>query len=92
MLSIGIKDLKNQLSRYLLLVKQGEEILVTERGKAIARIVQESSSKSTIQKALQPLVGEGIVTLPSRPIRRDIPEPPEVSGKPLSELVLEGRR
>ncbi len=92
MLSIGIKELKNQLSRYLLLVKQGEEILITERGKGIARIIQESSTKSTIQRALQPLVVEGIITLPSRPIQREIPEPPAVPGKPVSQMVLEGQR
>ena len=39
MISAGIKDLKNNLSRYLSLVKKGEDILITERGKAIAHIV-----------------------------------------------------
>jgi prevent-host-death family protein len=42
MISAGVKDLKNNLSRLLIKVKAGEEILITERGKPVARIVKEN--------------------------------------------------
>ena len=48
MISAGIKDLKNQLSRYLTYVKRGEDVVITERGKVIARIVQENSLKTSL--------------------------------------------
>jgi prevent-host-death family protein len=92
MLSAGIKDLKNNLSRYLSLVKQGEEILITERGRIIARIIQERSKGIPITEALRPLVDRGLVTLPSQRLDRDIPDPIEVPGKPLSQIVIEDRR
>ncbi len=38
MISVGIKDLKNQLSRYLQYVKRGERVLVTEHNRVIAEI------------------------------------------------------
>jgi len=38
MISAGIKELKNNLSRLLVRVKAGEEILITDRGRPIARI------------------------------------------------------
>ena len=34
--TVGIKELKDRLTYYLRLTKQGEEIVVTERGKPIA--------------------------------------------------------
>ena len=36
MSTVGVKELKNQLTYYLRLTKQGEEIVVTDRGKPIA--------------------------------------------------------
>ena len=36
--TVGVRELKNQLSRYLDRVKAGEEITVTDRGRPIARL------------------------------------------------------
>mgnify|MGYP001048111290 CR=1 FL=1 len=52
MLTIGVKEMKNNLSRFLARVKQGEEVVITERGKPIARIVKESGAGSTVYEAL----------------------------------------
>ena len=41
---IGIRALKSQLSRYVRDVKNGATIVVTERGRRVARIVRESGS------------------------------------------------
>jgi prevent-host-death family protein len=38
MTTVGIRELKNQLSRYLDIVKGGENVLVTEHNKIIAQI------------------------------------------------------
>ncbi|MBP1678892.1 MAG: hypothetical protein H6Q29_803, partial [Bacteroidetes bacterium] len=35
MTSVGVRELKGQLSRYLRLVKGGERLAITERGKLI---------------------------------------------------------
>ena len=37
--AVGIRELKNDLSRWVARVKAGEEILVTERGTAVARLL-----------------------------------------------------
>ncbi|MBW2079299.1 MAG: type II toxin-antitoxin system Phd/YefM family antitoxin [Deltaproteobacteria bacterium] len=42
MISAGIKEVKNNLSRLLARVKAGEEVLITERGRPVARIVKEN--------------------------------------------------
>jgi antitoxin (DNA-binding transcriptional repressor) of toxin-antitoxin stability system len=38
MRTVGIRDLKNRLSEYVRLVRQGEEILVTDRGVVVAEL------------------------------------------------------
>lgn len=92
MISAGIKDLKNNLSRYLSRVKRGEDVLITERGKTIARIIREEPRKKSIEEALAPLVLKGMVALPRQELEKDIPAPIRVPGKPLSEMVVEDRR
>ena len=38
MISVGVRDLKNQLSQYLQQVKLGEKVLITEHNRVIAEI------------------------------------------------------
>lgn len=42
--TIGVRELKAQLSRTLRQVKAGETVIITERGKPIGRIVPMESS------------------------------------------------
>ena len=92
MIHAGIKEVKNNLSRLLARVKAGEEILITKRGKPIARIVKENHGNNSIRAALEPLVQRGLVTLPNRSILKDHISAVEASGKPVSEMVIEDRR
>jgi len=92
MISAGIKELKNNLSRLLVRVKAGEEILITDRGRPIARIVKENQGSNLIREALATLVQRGMITLPSRNIIKDRISAVEISGKPVSEIVIEDRR
>lgn len=92
MISAGIKDVKNNLSRLLARVKAGEEVLITERGSPVARIVKENQSDKAIRAALGPLVQKGMIALPSRSINKDRVWAVEASGKPTSEMVIEDRR
>ena len=92
MISAGIKEVKNNLSRLLAQVKAGEEILITKRGKPVARIIKENHGGKSIRAALEPLVQRGLVTLPSRSILKDRISAVETLGKPVSEMVIENRR
>jgi prevent-host-death family protein len=92
MITAGIKEMKNQLSYYLAKVKQGEDVLITERGRVVARVVKEDSSRSSLRQALQPLVLTGQVVMPTHEIERDFPKPIAVPGRAVSEIVTEERR
>ncbi len=39
MTTVSLTQLRRHLSKYLAMVKSGEELLVTERGKPVARIL-----------------------------------------------------
>lgn len=92
MTTAGIKDIKNNLSRYLDRVKSGEEILITERGKPIARIIRERSKSSSIRQALGPLLENGLVSMPAQQQEKEPPARIEASGKSASEMAIENRR
>jgi antitoxin (DNA-binding transcriptional repressor) of toxin-antitoxin stability system len=92
MISAGIKEVKNNLSKLIDRVKAGEEVLITERGKPVARIVKEGQGDKSIRAALWPLVQRGLISLPSRNIPRDSISAVEVPGKPVSKMVIEDRR
>ncbi len=92
MITAGVKELKNNLSRYLARVKSGEEVLITDRGKTFARIVKEDPPHKSIRVALAPLITRGLIKLPSREINKRNLSPIQVPGKPVSEMVIEDRR
>ena len=92
MISAGIKELKNNLSRYLSQVKNGENILITERGKVIARIIREDPKEIHLREALGTLLVKGLVKLPSQKIVREFSTPLKLPGKAVSDMVIEDRR
>ena len=52
MTKVNVASLKSELSKYLEIVKQGEEIVITSHGEEIARLVPyENVEKSTSQLA-----------------------------------------
>jgi prevent-host-death family protein len=88
MSKVGIRELKNQLSRYLEDVERGERIGVTRRGKVIAYLVPAGETPEVSK--LAGMVQEGLASWSGgspagsqRPVR--------VEGKSVSEIVLEDR-
>jgi prevent-host-death family protein len=92
MINVGIKEVKNNLSRLLARVKAGEEILITKRGRPVARIVKENQGDKSVRATLEPLVQRGLITLPNRSILKDRISAVEILGKSVSEMVIEDRR
>lgn len=84
-MEVGVRELRNNLSRYLDRVRDGEEVVVTDRGRAIARVLPVGA-----ERVLDRLIAEGIVTPARHPKRR--------AGKPIksrgtvSDLVADQRR
>jgi len=43
--SVGVRELRQNLSKYLARVKAGEELVVTERGEEVARLIPTASER-----------------------------------------------
>lgn len=85
-MEVGIRDLKNNLSRYLAEVSEGSEIVVTDRGRAVAKITSAGS-----ERTIDRLIEQGIVT-PASIQKRDAPKRRIRAKRPVSPLVDEQRR
>ena len=85
MLRIGVRELRQNASRYLARVKAGETVEVTERGVLVARLVPLQQSESARDR----LIAAGKL-IPARGPRR-LPQPMSVEG-PLTSEVLDELR
>jgi prevent-host-death family protein len=85
MTEVGIRELRDHLSRYLDRIQRGEEAVITDRGRAIARVVPMSG-----ERTIDRLIREGKVT-PSSTRTRTLPTRVTARG-PVSTLVGEQRR
>jgi prevent-host-death family protein len=86
-IEVGIRDLKNNLSRYLDQVETGVEVVVTDRGRRIARLTRIDV---VVTDHLQVLIESGLVTLPTSRLRQR-PRPLRSQGS-VSDLVAEQRQ
>lgn len=90
---VGIKELKNRLSQYLRQAKQGEEIIVTERGQPIVLMqpLRAAERVESLDARLARLAALGKIAMPTRsPLKRV--RLAKVRGAPVSQTILEDRR
>jgi len=89
MRSAGIAELKASFSEYLARVKAGEEVLVTEHGRPIARIVPLAAAEAP---GVEELVRSGVLRAPDRPLGDDffrLPRPRDVRAAARTALEAE---
>lgn len=86
MTEVGIRELKNNLSRYIAEVKDGAELTVTEHGRPVARLVPIGG-----ERTVEALIREGRATPPLTPDSDWLPEPIKANGSVL-ELFLEEKQ
>ena len=84
---VGVRDLKNNLSRYLDRVKGGDEVIVTEHGRPVARL----SSIDHPSDTLASLIASGAVRPPKSKARHRPARRIKAKGS-VSELVPDQRR
>jgi prevent-host-death family protein len=82
---VGIRELRNNLSRYLARVQSGEEVVVTDHGRAVARVLPLRGAPT-----LDRLIEAGLV-IPARQRKRASSRPLKTAGTG-SDLVAQQRR
>jgi prevent-host-death family protein len=88
--TVGVRELKGNLSRYIQKVKKGEGVIVTERRKEVALILPYKTERDAREKILL-LAQQGIVRWSGgKPdgMRSRV----SLAGKKFSDAVLEDRR
>ena len=87
--SVGIRDAKMHLSKYLKMVQQGTEVIITDRGRPVGKIIpihtEEMPLKERIKRMedrgqIEPVTYEGQVKIPP-----PIPVPDDIAQKILQE-------
>jgi prevent-host-death family protein len=73
--TVGVAELRQNLSHYLRRVAQGERLVVTDRNRPIA----ELGPPPTMGAALDRLIADGKI---ARPNRRGLPAPLQMDGDP----------
>jgi prevent-host-death family protein len=87
--SVGVRELRQNLSRYLVKVKEGESFVVTERGREVARLTPSGPADSPVAR----LVAERGATMPHGDLLDRVgavDRPP--AGPPLSDEILDELR
>ena len=74
MLSVGIKQLKNQLSRYVRLAAAGETVLVTDRDKVVAQMTPAAAAVEPTRR------GRSDEEIIADMVRRGLARPATASG------------
>lgn len=87
--SVGVRELRQNLSRYLVKVKEGESFVVTERGREVARLSPSGPADSPVAR----LVTERGATMPHGNLLDrvgTVDRPP--AGPPFSDEILDELR
>jgi prevent-host-death family protein len=88
--TVGARELKTRLGTYLRRVREGQRILVTDRGIPVAELRGLGAGEATLEGRLRRLEAEGRV---SRPTRSSLApwRPVRSSGASMARAVTEDR-
>jgi prevent-host-death family protein len=87
MIEVGIRELKNSLSSYLRRVRQGETVVVTDRGVPVARVIPAG-----MPEHIANLMAEGRISWSGKRFVPPQRVPRLTLGPPLSDYIAEDRR
>src|SRR2546426_3465270 len=75
MTKVGVARLKAQLSRYLEMAKRGQEVIVTERGRPVAKLVALDGAHGADARR-ERLIRAGVLIPGSQRLRASLRKPP----------------
>jgi prevent-host-death family protein len=91
--TVASKELKNRLGKYLSIVRGGESVRITDRGRPVACILPASTpQEQQTAELLATLVAKGSVTLGSGKLPQRRKPAVLTPGKSIAEMIAEDRR
>ncbi len=89
-MKLGLREANQHFSRMVKTVKQGEEVILTERGRPIA-LVTPLGAGADRNMSLNRLARAGFIRLSSRPGKIGSARPVRAQGKPASHILSQER-
>ncbi len=87
-LYVGVRDLKNRLSKYLREDKKGRSIVITERGKPIGQIIPKTSS---IDDRIEMMINAGLLEWNGKKLEHYEPDVINRSSRLVSDILVDMR-
>jgi prevent-host-death family protein len=89
MIKVGLREANMHFSKYVKLVRQGQEVVVTERGAPIA-VIKPLAREARPEQRIRILEEQGVL---KRPTRGTLPSgaPVAIKGRPIAETVTDER-
>jgi len=89
---LGLREANQRFSKAIKAVREGKEVILTERGRPIA-VIKPIKGEDAQEAALQSMADEGLIRPASRkgPMPRPRWRPVKVQGKPLSQTIIDDR-
>jgi prevent-host-death family protein len=89
---MGLREANQQFSKAIKAVKQGKEVILTERGKPIA-VIKPLEPKEDQEAVIRRLEAEGILrpAVKRGPMPMPSWKPIRIKGKPMSQTISEDR-
>jgi prevent-host-death family protein len=89
-ITVGARELKNRLGKYLRMVREGSVVIVSDRGRPVAELRRIGLTLDRLQERLQFLASQRLIEVgdfaPLAPIQRV-----KLRGAALSDTIEEGR-
>jgi prevent-host-death family protein len=87
--SVGVRELRDNLSRYLRRVQEGESVVITDHGKPVGELMPAASGR--IAEQVRQLVRQGVANW-SGGKPRGLARAPRPRAGLVSEAVIQDRR
>lgn len=90
---VSSREFKNRMGRYMRDVRKGQSLILTDRGKVVARVSPEEDPQTTssaLHERLKELEAQGLIHLATKPFSKF--RAVKSRGKPASQMIIEDRR
>jgi len=87
--TVGIRELKARLSKYLREVKAGHSITITDRGRPVGRLIPPDQP---LQQRVETMLRAGLAEWNGKPLPTMKPTARLKEGKSIADLIIEDRR
>ncbi len=89
--NVGIREAKMNLSKYLKQVQKGTELIITDRGRPIGKIVPIQNEDLSLEARIKIMVDRGIIEKTTSQRLKKIPPPIPVSDNIAQKFLREDR-